>query len=126
MTTPQDRSTTNTIDDPNHSENGKNKLSPGNHVRKFVWVGTLRWLGTAVLAVVFYIIILLHHDRTLTSTQKSIFDALIVAVSLALGLNSAASLRHIAVYTKHRLEGRPHDDGKEVSFLTLDTANLNA
>jgi len=35
---------------------------------------------------------------------KSSFDVLVVAVSLALGLNSAASLRHIAMRAMRRFE----------------------
>ncbi|KAK4142232.1 uncharacterized protein C8A04DRAFT_13395 [Dichotomopilus funicola] len=67
---------------------------------KFLLVGLLRFLGTAVLAVLFYIIIRQYQGRTLTSGDKSIFDTLVVAVSLTLGLNSAASLRHIALFAR--------------------------
>ena len=85
-----------------------------NHTTKFVTVGLLRWLGTAILAVLFYLLIRLHQGRTLTSGQKTIFDALVVAISLALGLNSAASLRHIAMHAKRWVESRRHVEVKEV------------
>lgn len=86
-------------DDDTHGPGG-DTLPQGERTTGFIIVGLLRFLGTAVLAVLFYLIIRLHQERTLTSGEKSIFDALVVAVSLTLGLNSAASLRHIALYAR--------------------------
>ena len=85
-----------------------------NNTSKFITVGLLRWLGTAILAVLFYLDIFFHQGRTLTSGEKTIFDSLVVAISLALGLNSAASLRHIAMYAKCWFEGRRHVAVKDV------------
>jgi len=113
-----------TKEEQHQSESERDALVKQNHstTAKFMAVGILRWLGTAVLAVLFYVIILLHQDRTLTSGQKSTFDALVVAVSLALGLNSAASLRHIAVYANRWFKGGQDVKLKEVLYRFYTSA----
>ncbi|KAK0617662.1 hypothetical protein B0T14DRAFT_569149 [Immersiella caudata] len=65
---------------------------------KFIIVGLLRWLGTAVLVALFYLSSTFTRAASWTSGQKAIFDWLVVTSSLALGLNSATSLRHIAIF----------------------------
>ena len=90
------------------------EAAPQNPTIKFVIVGLIRWLGTALLAVLFYLNIFFHQGRTLTSGQKTVFDALVVAISLALGLNSAASLRHIAMHAKRWVEERRQVEVKDV------------
>lgn len=103
-------------DDASGPGHGGDTSPQGERTTGFVIVGLLRFLGTAVLAVLFYVIIRLHQGRTLTSGEKSIFDALIVAVSLTLGLNSAASLRHIALYATRWFAEKRRIHVKEVSF----------
>ena len=95
---------------------GGDTFPQGERTTGFVVVGLLRFLCTAILAALFYLIIRLHQGRTLTSGQKSIFDALTVAVSLTLGLNSAASLRHIALYARRWFVDKRRLHIKEVSF----------
>ncbi|KAH6649359.1 hypothetical protein F5144DRAFT_607547 [Chaetomium tenue] len=107
-------------DDDTHGPGGD--TSQGERTAGFLRVGLLRFLGTAILAVLFYLIIRLHQDRTLTSGRKSIFDALVVAVSLTLGLNSAASLRHIALYARRWFVEKRRVHVKEIevhSFVAL-------
>ena len=115
MGAPEDHSPANHHDanDSQHGNEGDSFVPKGRPTR-FIVVGLLRLLGTAILAVLFYLLIRFHQDRTLTSGQKTIFDALVVAISLALGLNSAASLRHIAIHAKRWFDGRRNTRVTEV------------
>jgi hypothetical protein len=116
MGAPEDHSPANHHDanDSQHGNEGDKSFIQKGRPARFIVVGLLRLLGTAILAVLFYLLIRFYQDRTLASGQKTIFDALVVAISLALGLNSAASLRHIAIHAKRWFDGRRNTRVTEV------------
>jgi len=84
---------------------------------RFLMFGLLRWAGTAALSGLYYLAIRLHQNRTLSQGQKSAFDAIIVGISIALGLNIAASLREIAIYMRWWFLGKKQIHIREVSNL---------
>ena len=84
----------------NTFESAYARIVPSDKRNQFILSGTLRWLVGAALGTLFYITLWLHQGRTLSLRQKSVFDAIIVGISIALGLNFAASLREIAIYMR--------------------------
>lgn len=85
---------------------------------RFLTSGLLRWAISALLSGLYYVVIRLYQDRTLSPGEKSTFDAIIVAVSLALGLNIAAALNSTALHLRWWFLGKRRMHIREVSFST--------
>ena len=86
---------------------------------RFLMLGLLRWAGTAALSGLYYLAIRLHQNRTLSQGQKSAFDAIVVGISIALGLNIAASLREIAIYMRWWFLGKRQIHIREIEVHSL-------
>ncbi|KAK0654745.1 hypothetical protein B0T16DRAFT_256 [Cercophora newfieldiana] len=86
---------------------------------RFLMFGVLRWFGTATLSGLYYLAIRLHQDRTLSRGQKSAFDAIVVGLSIALGLNIAASLREMAIYMRWWFLGKRQIHIREIEVHSL-------
>ena len=93
---------------------------------KFTLYGLLRWAGSVVLSILYYIAIRLHQDRTLSHGQKAGFDAIIVSISIALGLNIAAGLREVAIHMRLWFLGRRDLHIRQVSITLVTRATLTA
>ncbi len=87
-------------DSDDNADRANRKSAKDDLVRRFLWLGSIRWITSVALAIVYWIVIRVHQFRTLTSNQKSVFDAVIVALSLALGLNIATALRDVALHMR--------------------------
>jgi hypothetical protein len=66
------------------------------NLRGFVIAGFIKWLITAVLLMGFVLAIYFYQGRVLSDNDKSIFDSIIVTLSLVVGLNIASALKDIA------------------------------
>ena len=80
----------------------------------FFIFGFLRWLASAAFCGFYYLAIRLYEGRTLSPGQKSMFDGIIVGVSLAIGLNVAAGLKEIAMHLRWWFLARRQTHVREV------------
>ncbi|KAK0725847.1 hypothetical protein B0H67DRAFT_571715 [Lasiosphaeris hirsuta] len=87
--------------------------------RRFVWAGVVRWLTGALFSALYYIAIWLYSGRTLSMDQKSTFDALVVAISIALGLNLAGSLKETAIHMRWWFLGKGYTIVDEIELHSL-------
>jgi hypothetical protein len=76
---------------------------------------------TLILSGLYYLSIRLYRGRTLSLGQKSVFDAIIVAISIALGLNIASALKEVAIHTRWWFLSKRHLHIKEVPLLITCT-----
>jgi hypothetical protein len=64
---------------------------------KLLLPGMVRWVITLLLMAGFYLAIWSYQERVISPTTKSIFDAIIVGISIAFSLNIGSSLKAIAL-----------------------------
>ena len=108
---------------PSHVDEGNGKADPHDTrynpkeklTERFLLWGGLRWFLAATLSVLYYVVILLHQGHIVTSGQKSILDALLVGLSVAMGLNIATALKEIATHMRWWFLDTRQTDIHEVS-----------
>jgi hypothetical protein len=76
--------------------------------------GLARCVISWVLIAGFYISLWMYKDRVISPERKSGFDAITVALSIALGLNIASSLKSIALDLRWWVLGKRRRPSKEV------------
>jgi hypothetical protein len=64
---------------------------------KLPLLSTVRWVITLLFMVGFYLAIWSYEECVITQAMKSIFDALIVGISITFSLNIGSSLKAIAL-----------------------------
>lgn len=79
--------------------------------------GILRWAITILLMGGFYLAIQLYQNRVISSKSKSTFDAIIVGISIAFGLNIASSLKAIALDLRWWVLGMKKRASEEVDLI---------
>jgi hypothetical protein len=77
-----------------------NLLEEPPSTKAFIFKGLLRWFITALLCGMYYLMVKVYEGRTLSPNDKSVFDWLTIAVTLALGLNMASSYKEIGLHMK--------------------------
>jgi hypothetical protein len=73
-----------------------NSALKSNFIQLFLH-GLARCIISWILIASFYISLWMYKDRVISPERKSGFDAITVALSIALGLNIASSLKSIAL-----------------------------
>lgn len=66
----------------------------------FAVAGLIKWLITAVLLMGFVLTVHFYSGRVLSNDDKSIFESIVVTLSLVVGLNIASALKDIAKHMR--------------------------
>lgn len=92
---------------------GKKKL------RHFAVAGIIRWLITALILMGFVLAVHFYQGRVLSNNDKSIFESIIVTLSLVVGLNIASALKDIAKHMRWWFLSLKRRDLSEVCKIAL-------
>lgn len=87
----------------------------------FVVSGLIRWLITALLLMGFVLAVHFYQGRVLNNNDKSIFESIIVTLSLVVGLNIASALKDIAKHMRWwflSLKRRNLSEVREIPLVT--------
>lgn len=89
-------------DQPNGRPLGnKPKAADGKkRLRGFAVAGLIKWLITALLLMGFVLTVHFYQGKVLSNNDKSIFDSIVVTLSLVVGLNIASALKDIAKHMR--------------------------
>ena len=79
---------------------GLSVLEKSWYLQSFIVIGLIRCLLSSMLAAGFCIAIGKYQGFVLNPLEKSVFEAIIVALSLALGLNIASALKETAIHMR--------------------------
>lgn len=66
----------------------------------FAVTGLIKWLITALLLMGFVLTVHFYSGRVLSNNDKSIFESIVVTLSLVVGLNIASALKDIAKHMR--------------------------
>lgn len=87
----------------------------------FAIVGLIRWLITALLLMGFVLAVHFYQGKVLDNNDKSIFESIIVTLSLIVGLNIASALKDIAKQMRWwflSLKRRDLSEVRDIPFVT--------
>jgi len=86
-------------------------------LRRLVIPGVLRWFVSALCVGGFVLLVQFYEGWVLSPHDKTVFEALLTALSLALGLNIASALKSIALQTRWWLLSHKRRSEKEVRMI---------
>lgn len=92
-------------------------ISSGNRLGGFAVTGLVKWLITALLLMGFVLAVHFYQGRVLSDNDKSIFESIIVTLSLVVGLNIASALKDIAKHMRWWFLSLKRRDLSEVRVL---------
>lgn len=112
-----------------HHESGpdyqEKKVKHNKSFIKLLLPGTVRWVISLLLMVGFYLAIWSYQERVISAATKSIFDAIIVGISIALSLNIASSLKAVALDLRWWVLSIKRRASKEVQRTLPNKLSMN-
>ncbi|KAJ0117022.1 hypothetical protein J7T55_003438 [Diaporthe amygdali] len=91
----------------------------------FAIVGLIRWLITALLLMGFVLAVHFYQGKVLDNNDKSIFESIIVTLSLIVGLNIASALKDIAKHMRWWFLSLKRRDLSEVELILQSDSLVN-